>query len=241
MRRRRTASLYSKTALQQSEHLQQITQRLLTTKLIPRLDGAANKNGIIDGLDLSYCICADYLSAFLFGYCNGSNYLKEPKAAVDVWRQHYENSMCDQLFFLQETPWLYTMLKTFNIDLIPASYKNSKRFLEDWVEKLSAKADKTLAATNTSIAAEDEPVVYAKTKQMVEKDSPHLSSRDKRLEVASEMFDHICKFYLRASHCANSSTTHATKNMSTAASREVLGKIHQICNTVRRLCNGSEY
>jgi hypothetical protein len=88
---------------------------------------------------------------------------------MDGWRQHYEKSMCGQLFFLQETPWLYGMLKTCSINLIPGKYRSSKRFLEDWVEKLCAEADETLAATNTTVTAQDEPVVYAKTKQMVEK------------------------------------------------------------------------
>ncbi|OAQ60249.2 cytochrome P450 [Pochonia chlamydosporia 170] len=197
-RRRRTAALYSKTALLQSEHLQQVTSKILHERLVPRLEQAAKKSLPIDGLDLSYCICADYLSAFMFGYCNASQYLLLPRAAMDTWREHYENSMCHETFFVQETPLLYGILKKLSIDLLPKKYACSKLFLEDWVENLSTKADTTIAATKKSdasgqpaVAVQDEPVVYAKAKQMVENDSPQLSSHEKRLEVASEMFDHI--------------------------------------------------
>lgn len=194
LRRRRTAALYSKSALLQSEHLLDVTNRVLYGRLLPMLHKAAQEDSTIDGLDLSYSICADFLSSFIFGYSSGTNYLCQPKSAIADWRAHYENTMCHEMFFVQEMPRLYKLMSALGIDLLPSSYTKSKEFLENWMSDMASKADaaidqKRKAGLQLSFA--DEPIVYETASAAVEKDSPHLSEQDKREEVSSEMFDHI--------------------------------------------------
>lgn len=183
----------------QSQHLRGITRSITYDRLLPKLNSVAQGNGRIDGLDLSYCICVDYLSSFIFGYSNGTNYLSQPKSAIDVWRFHYENLMCQESFFVQETPSLYKLLRYISIDLLPRKYTESADFLGRWMSDMASKADRATdrkRSTGLPLALEDEPVVYDMAKEAVRKDSPHLSEGDQRKQVASEMFDHICKFTL---------------------------------------------
>lgn len=160
------------------------------------LQKAAQEDRNIDGLDLSYCICADFLSSFIFGYSSGTDYLCQPRSVIAEWRAHYENTMCHETFFVQEMPRLYKLMSIVGIDLLPNSYTKSKSFLEKWMSDMASKADAVIdqkRKASLQLAFADEPVVYETARAAVEKDSPHLSEQDKREEVASEMFDHICK------------------------------------------------
>lgn len=209
-RRRRTATLYSKSSLLQSEHLLEVTNKIIHDRLLPMLNKAARDGNDIDGLDLSYCICSDFLSSFIFGYSNGTDYLCQPKSAIARWRAHYENTMCHETFFIQEMPLLYKLLKSFGVDMLPASYAKSKRFLEKWLSDMASKADAAIdqkRQSNLQLSLADDPVVYEIARAAVEKDSPHLGEQAKREEVASEMFDHICKFVLVLSRLAKMFTT----------------------------------
>ncbi|KAI1114802.1 cytochrome P450 [Nemania sp. NC0429] len=193
-RRRRTAALYSKSALLQSKHLLDVTNKVIYDRLFPMLHKATQEDSKIDGLDLSYCICADFLSSFIFGYSSGTDYLSKPRSVIAEWRAHYENTMCHEMFFVQEMPRLYKFLTALGIDLLPSSYTKSKVFLENWMSDMASKADVVLERKQKAglqVAVADEPVVYETARTAVEKDSPHLSERDKRGEVSSEMFDHI--------------------------------------------------
>lgn len=172
-----------------------ISIKVMYDRLAPRLSSAAAWGGEIDALELSYCICSDYISAFLFGYGNGTNYLTEDQKRINEWRLHYENHMCHESFFPQEMPFAYGLLKTIGIDLLPKRYGESKNFLERWMGNMALKADETIRQhgdMNQLMAPEDRPVVYETAKSAVEKDSPHLDAKAKHDEVASEMFDHIC-------------------------------------------------
>ncbi|GIC86015.1 uncharacterized protein Aud_002375 [Aspergillus udagawae] len=204
LRRRRTACLYSKSALIQSEHLREVTVCLIYDRLLPRLNAAAtgNCNGRIDGLDLSYRVCTDYLSSFLFGYSNGTDYLSSMPVlgkdlefdGLSLWRFHYENLSCHEAFFVQETPGLYAFLKLVGINLLPKKYTDATAFLEGWMSQMVEKAERMIGwkqRTGLTLAPKDEPAVYETAMEAVRSDSPHLSEKEQRMQVASEMFDHI--------------------------------------------------
>ncbi|KAL4905244.1 cytochrome P450 [Aspergillus multicolor] len=203
IRRRRTASLYAKSAVMQSAHLRAMTESVFYERLIPKLEAAVKGNGRIDGLDLAYRICVDFLSGWLFGQCNGTNFLMPPAGekmgtgidGLAQWRFHYENTIsCREAFFVQEMPGLYKLLNAIGVDLLPRSYGESKEFLESWMAQMADDAERTIAWTKSTglpLAAKDEPVVYETAKNAVRKDSPHLSEEEQRMQVASEMFDHI--------------------------------------------------
>jgi hypothetical protein len=191
----------------QSKHLCEVTDCIVYERLLPRLEVllAGCGTGRLDGLDLSYRICADYLSSFLFGYCNGTNFLSFPsngKAelnrddSLELWRFHYENLSCREAFFVQEMPGLYRLLKALRTNLLPRQYSEATEFLENWMSAMTDKADRTITLKQSkglTLEAKDEPVVYEAAKEAVKKDSPHLSLEAQRMQIESEMFDHVCK------------------------------------------------
>jgi hypothetical protein len=195
-RRRRTAALYSKTSLLGSLHMYHVSHRVVYGRLIPRLCTAAAGNTDIDALALTYSLCSDYLSAWLFGAASGTNYLAKDNEAIDKWRVNYDNHNAPESFFPQEMPQLYVLFKKLGVDLMPSSYVESKSWLEGWMMEMAEKADKTIHQRNNigqNISHEDQPIVYEATKAAVEKDSPSLSADEKTTQVLSEMFDHICE------------------------------------------------
>lgn len=197
MRRRRTAGLYSKASLLGSHHMYHVSHTIMHTRLLPRLKRAAEGNAEVDALELVYCLCADYLSSFLFGLCNGTDFLSEDKGAIDEWRVHYENLSCRETFFRQELPGLFKACSRLGINLMPKSYYEAKAFLEQWVTDMTIKADRAIDQRKTTadtVPPVDQPLIYEATKDAVEKDSPNLDVETKRKEVASEMFDHICTY-----------------------------------------------
>jgi hypothetical protein len=201
-RRKRTAALYAKSALLRSAQMHNISANVMYDRLVPRLSAAAAKDTEIDMLELSYCICSDYISAFLYGYRNGTNFLTgdKDKKAITEWRRNYEDHMAEECFWPQEMPLVNNIMKSIGINMMPKSYIQSKKWLEKWLGDMAIKADKTIyerTEKDLELLPEDLPIVYEATKVAVQKDSPHLDSESQRGEVASEMFDHICKFTLR--------------------------------------------
>ena len=195
LRRRRTAALYSKSAIMHSRHLREVSKKIVYDRLQPELEAVALACGKADGLDLSYRICTDYLSSFIFGYSNGTDYLSQHQTEIDRWRMHYENSAPHASFYPQETPGLYTLFKKASIELLPKSSLASKEFLEDWVTGMATNADQATgreSIRDSALASADEPVVYLAAKKAVMADSPELSEEEMQKEVLSEMFDHIC-------------------------------------------------
>lgn len=192
------------------------------THLHPLLNEIAASGVQADALETSYRLCSDYISSFLLGYGSGTNYLSREQRFINEWRLHYDNYSCHECFFPQEMPLFYSLLKGIGIDMLPRSYWTSKKFLEAWLREMMSKADETIRQKEKGgrpVPPENEPVVYETINMAVEKDSPQLDKQAKQAEVASELFDHICK--------SSSYTmmkwllTHLGAHV--AASREVLG------------------
>lgn len=205
IRRRRTAALYSKSALMRSKHLREVTDCIIYERLFPRLESllVSCGTGRIDGLDLSYRICADYLSSILFGSCNSTNFLSflsNGKAELnndplELWRFHYENMSCREAFFVQEMPQLYKLFKALGTNLLPRKYLEGTEYMENWTSAMTDKADHTITLKQSkglNREAKDEPVVYETAKEAVKKDSLHLSLEAQKMQVQSEMSDHVC-------------------------------------------------
>jgi unspecific monooxygenase len=180
MRRRRIAALYSKASLLGSQQMYAVSRRIMYDRAVPRLDGDVAKGVNVDTLELSYCLCADYLSSFLFGFCNGTNYLTRNRAAISEWRLHYENTSCQECVFPQEMPIVTQMLARIGIDVMPATYRASRSFLEGWMRGMAVKADQMIHQRRVvaqHLSPEDDPEVYETMKAAVEKGLKPLGRR----------------------------------------------------------------
>ena len=77
IRKRMISHVYSKSYLQSSQELHDISQTLLYDRLLPILNAAAVSGEPVDVLELNYAAAMDFINAYLFGLQNGSNVLQD--------------------------------------------------------------------------------------------------------------------------------------------------------------------
>ena len=112
------------------------------------------------------------------------------------------------------TKWLGMM----GINMLPKENAMSTQYLEQWMMKMCDQADLacSLAEKGELKDAGDIPMVYQQAKKAADFDMKQADPQLRRLEVASELFDHMCtqfSFMLQA--------TELTSCL--AGAREVLG------------------
>lgn len=153
----------------------------------------ASGPGPTELLHLTYSLCLDYVNAFIFGYSSGSNFLQDEER-TRIWLEHYEQRYCKESFWPQELPRITRFLKAIGIDILPKEHLGSKLYLERWMIGLCDKANKARILADQSLIKDpaDIPVVYQQVYKAVEVDLKEADSQTKRLEVASELFDHMC-------------------------------------------------
>ena len=191
--RRRISIVYTKSALFGSKPLASLTRKLLLGSLIPQIQDYASEAKPNDILKLTYALCLDFVTAFIFGYTNGSKFLRNKKS-LQLWLEQFERRNSKAAFWSQELPTTTRILKTVGIDLLPQEYYASKHYLEQWMLHLCERADMEclLAGNGSTEDSADVPIVYQQLKKAVETDMAGEDAQTKKLEIASELLDHIC-------------------------------------------------
>lgn len=191
--RRRVSTVYTKSALFGSRQLASITEKVLLERLLPKLVGYASSSQPVDLLELSYALSLDHVSCFLFGYSSGSDFLHD-QGATRLWLEHYENQYCKEAFWLQELPGTTRFLDIVGISMLPSEHAPSKHYLEQWMMRMCDSAEATCSVSEKGDLedAGDVPIVYQQVKKSVDVDSNRMDPQVRRLEVASELFDHLC-------------------------------------------------
>ena len=86
-RKRMVSHIYSKSFLQSSPELHKISRLILFGRLLPLLSKAAIDEQPLDVLEINYSSAMDFITAFIFGLQNGTNFLQEAM----VRRHWFEN------------------------------------------------------------------------------------------------------------------------------------------------------
>ena len=192
------SNIYSKSILQGSPQVAANAKVLVSTRLLPVLEKAAQSQTAVDVWFMNNGFTMDFMSAYQFGLSAATKFsLDEPyrNEMLKKWgdRKHLE-------FFNAEIPHLSRLLESLGVKIFPEWYKEANNTFEDLNLELCDKADKCLGALNN---IGDEPVVYKQLKNAMtkfnEKDSVKdpesgvaaMTPEDQRLEVASEMLDHL--------------------------------------------------
>ena len=79
-RRRMFANIYSKSALQSSAVVRELSQAIFIERLLPVIDSAARDGTTLNMLDYSSAVYSDLTTAFVFGLQSGSNFVQDKKA-----------------------------------------------------------------------------------------------------------------------------------------------------------------
>ena len=176
-----------------SQQLRSLTEKILLGRLVPKLKEQASSSRPTDLVVLTYSLCLDYINAFIFGSSCGSSFIGD-ESGTRRWLDHYEHRFCKEAFWPQELPRTTQWLKAVGIDMLPRDYLPSKNYLEGWVMGLCDKAEEARALVEQGDVKDpaEIPVVYQQVKKAVEVDMTGADSETKRLEIASELLDHIC-------------------------------------------------
>jgi len=197
------SNTYSKSSIHSSPAIVQQAQVILYERLLPQLDifsSASRPSGGVDVHDLWNAATMDFITAYLFGLRNSTNFLQD-----DAHRRHWfslYHSRKTHTFFPQELPRLTRFCKSLGIHLVPTWVDDANRELE---ASCQAHCVKTIAYINEGSAAKDdnpgnEPVVLAALLTGIEKEEKNRGEESvltnttlkyPELSIASEMIDHL--------------------------------------------------
>ena len=196
VRRKRISAAYTKSALFASSTLAAIKNDIIQSRLLPILYERALTGKSIDLVQLSHALCIDFVTAAIFGGANGSDFLHDPEN-LRHWLEHFEWRYCKESFWDQEMPRLTRGLRYLGFDMLPKEHYRARAYLEKWVKDLCCKADHEghVNEQKSGYEAIKEPTIYQQIKAAIDIDLKDAHPETKKLEIASECLDHICKYY----------------------------------------------
>ena len=202
-RKRLLSNIYAKSTLQTSASLAAFSKVLLQDRLLPRFRMLAKGGEPFEIYDIMSAITMDFVSAYVFGLCNSSNFVENPGHATPFLRNYKARQ--NYTFWPQELPNLTSALFKVGLGWVvyPRWATEANKYFEKWILSMCDKAEKTLNAgemdEKVEQPAEDHPTVYGHlrnallkeaTKEDLELSVEQLVQRN-RIVVASEMLDHV--------------------------------------------------
>ncbi|KAH8811985.1 cytochrome P450 [Xylogone sp. PMI_703] len=202
LRKRFISHVYSKSSIQGSPAVHRHSQVILYDRLFPIISAAATASPApttVDVLDLWNGTTMDFVTAYLFGLKNSSNFLQDEPYRKH-WLELYQGRK-KYTFFPQELPRLTGFLKSLGIRLVPAWVDDANRELEAWTKSRCAS---TMAYLETQAASDPDPAnvpsVVNALLAGIEKEKGNKGADSilqtttlsfPELSVASEMIDHL--------------------------------------------------
>ncbi|KAI9814654.1 MAG: hypothetical protein M1827_003210 [Pycnora praestabilis] len=194
------ANVYSKSYLQASPALVNICEKLIYGRLLPIVANLASTRTAVDVLDLNFAANMDFINAYLFGLCNGSNFLEDEKTRR--WWMNLYQGRKSLLFWPQELPRVQEWLSFIGIKLVPDWVDAANKEIEDWNLVMCDAAEKAIDHADASrqivMKRGDVPIVYQQMKTAMDKDRDKSGEAvtaeyrsQQRLEIASEMMDQL--------------------------------------------------
>jgi hypothetical protein len=191
-RKRILASLYSKSSLHASPEIVKISEVLVLERLLPTIEIAARKQEPLDALEFSLAVSMDFVTAYLFGLRDGSDFLHDAKARKRWLHAHHCTK--GQGFLRLEFPRMASLLALFGIGLLDPQVVSSTKLVKDLCLQMMEKVE---AASMDESTQSSKPVVYERLLQQLlpsidnPPSLPLPNPAQLRLIIASELMDHI--------------------------------------------------
>ncbi|KAL8937316.1 MAG: hypothetical protein Q9216_004488 [Gyalolechia sp. 2 TL-2023] len=199
VRKRMISNIYSKTYLQSSEDVRNITRTILFDRLLPVLDNSAAEGSTLEVLELNYATTMDFVSSYVFGLASGSNFIQDVEMRRKYLSWHFKRS--EHSFWNQEIPSLTRMIQATGIRLVPQWVDVANDNLQAYMLRLCRLAEKSTQEPDvTEKENKSRPVVYSQLlsalRKSAEKAEPERGEKPQMIEkeeihIASELFDHI--------------------------------------------------
>ncbi|MCJ1420522.1 hypothetical protein MMC32_006879 [Xylographa parallela] len=133
-RKRMMSNVYSKSTIQASTELREISREIIHDRLLPILQSAATRGTPTDILELTTAYSMDFTSAYLLGAAKATNFLQD----VDQRKRALRLYRCRKpsMFWATELPTLTKTLGHVGIPVVPRPIADATEELEDWFLKL---------------------------------------------------------------------------------------------------------
>ena len=193
-RRRRIASVFSKTSIQSSPHIKKIIEVLLFERLLPQLSKSAEKGTSVEVLALNSAYGLDFVSAFTFGLPRGTNFIQDTQAR-DNWLAYYlESHLNKYMFWSLELPSLTKFLAKIGIHVVPSSVRKARESLEAWAMERVDRTEVNIKEVGVDDMNDgDYPIFYNQLRTMIIR-AQQMSIDERRIELASECLDQLGRF-----------------------------------------------
>ena len=102
VRKRMISHIYSKSSVQSSPDLDKISQVMIFGRLLPLLARVAINKQPLDVLEINHASAIDFITAFIFGLQNGTNFILDSSTRRDWFKiyqqRHSSKSISSSLF-----------------------------------------------------------------------------------------------------------------------------------------------
>ncbi|KAL8959552.1 MAG: hypothetical protein Q9183_005610 [Haloplaca sp. 2 TL-2023] len=192
VRKRMLSNIYSKSVLQSSNEVQELTRLILFDRLLPVLDAAACNSSPLDVMDLDDGITMDFITAHELGSCNSSNFVQDTET-----RQRFRgwyNGRTEYSFWQQEVPGLTRLLSRIGLRPVPRWVDEANQSIEAWMLRLVRGTEQSCKEVNeySDKAIGTRPVVYNQLAESIRKGTlkNEMLGIDDEIRIASETIDH---------------------------------------------------
>lgn len=199
-RKRILANIYSKSTLYTSQDIRKMSQVLLVDRLLPTIDTAAQEQEPLDVLEMSLAISIDFITAYLFGLYDSTNFVQDADTRKRWLDAHYRTK--EQKFLPLVLPGVNSFLATLGIDLQDPEIVVLANDVQDLCLQSIERIENT-SRSSPDVELVDEnrnwtkPVVYDHLLRNIQPTVDHIpapqveESSQLRLTIASELMDHI--------------------------------------------------
>lgn len=202
-RKRMLSNIYAKSTLQSSEAVAAISHTLLDERLTPRLMAIAEAEKPVESYSIFSSITMDAVAAYVFGLENGSDFIRQPEYAANFLKDYKSRQI--HTFWPQELPNLTAWMSCLGLlgMIVPAWVAKANRDIEAWILSMCDSAERSLSARESgkelATSSANYPTVYAQLRQSLLKEAAKSDLdvpkeqviQSNRLEMASEMLDHV--------------------------------------------------
>ena len=199
IRKRMISNIYSKSYLQASKTLAAISSTILYGRFLQTLSTAAKANEPVDFFNVISATTMDFVTAYLFGLRNGTNFSENKRACLrflDIYHSRHAYT-----FWPRELPWLTSILEKLGIRLVPRFVDAANQEIEELALEMCNKAagilDDHANEIETLRATGDFPEVYSQLSAAISKESMKYAEArgtletpdERRFVIASELLD----------------------------------------------------
>ncbi|KAL8668896.1 MAG: hypothetical protein Q9168_006493 [Polycauliona sp. 1 TL-2023] len=196
-RKRLVTNVYSKSFIQSSPEVDELTRVILHQRLLPLLDSLAANGSTFDIMDLNYAITMDFISSYLFGLSDDTSFIRNVEMRKTFLSWHFRR--IDHAFWDQELSRLRRLLQAIGVHLVPKWVDAANEGIHAHVLRMCRLAEQSIETASVAAgkAHGTRPVVYGQlfnspkgspVKPEAPKDVG--DAEDHRLPIASEMLDH---------------------------------------------------